>query len=51
MVRITRGFQEFRVDRMLDVAVLVSQFGNDAGKTLSDYLQSWANERQRCCFK
>ncbi|HBQ36005.1 MAG TPA: transcriptional regulator [Rhodobacteraceae bacterium] len=32
-------FREFRVDRMLDVAVLASQFGNDAGKTLSDYLQ------------
>jgi len=31
-------FRVFRVDRMQDVAVLPSQFGDDVGKTLSDYL-------------
>ena len=32
------GFRGFRVDRMQDVAVLPSQFDDDVGKTLSDYL-------------
>lgn len=32
------GFRVFRVDRMLDVAVLPTRFGDDVGKTLSDYL-------------
>ena len=32
-------FRVFRVDRMRDVAVLPSQFGDDVGKTLSDYLE------------
>ncbi len=31
-------FRVFRVDRMQDVTVLPSQFGDDVGKTLSDYL-------------
>lgn len=31
-------FRVFRIDRMQDVAVLPSQFGDDVGKTLSDYL-------------
>jgi len=31
-------FRVFRVDRMQEVAVLPSQFGDDVGKTLSDYL-------------
>ncbi len=31
-------FRVFRVDRMQSVAVLPSQFGDDVGKTLSDYL-------------
>ena len=32
------GFRVFRVDRMQDVAVLPTPFGDDVGKTLSDYL-------------
>ena len=31
-------FRVFRVDRMQDVTVLPLQFGDDVGKTLSDYL-------------
>ncbi len=31
-------FRVFRIDRMQQVAVLPAQFGDDAGKTLSDYL-------------
>ena len=34
-------FRVFRVDRMQDVAVLPSQFGDDVGKTLSDYLHQF----------
>ena len=33
-----KGFRVFRIDRMQQVAVLPSQFGDDVGKTLSDYL-------------
>jgi len=36
-------FRVFRVDRMQDVAVLTSQFGDDAGKTLSDYLHRFGD--------
>ncbi|WP_428540453.1 helix-turn-helix transcriptional regulator [Profundibacter sp.] len=32
-------FRVLRVDRMSDVSVLPSQFGDDVGKTLSDYLE------------
>jgi len=37
-------FRVFRVDRMQDVAVLTLQFGDDVGKTLSDYLHRFGEE-------